>query len=145
MNAKRKNHIPEGASKIKAHVLYIDTDQSGVVYHAHYLRWFEAGRCNCMKELGKSYMDVENSGLLLPVTQAHVEYIKPALYDDELEINAWVAEIKRAQFRFHYVITRDGDPIVRGYTHHAITNGEGRLIRLPEDLKKVLESSRITP
>jgi acyl-CoA thioester hydrolase len=145
MNAAGKNAIPEGASKIKAHVLYIDTDQSGVVYHAHYLRWFEAGRCHCMKEHGKAYIEVEHDGLLLPLTQAHVEYIKPALYDDEIEVAAWVAELKRAQLRFQYVITRDGEPLVRGYTHHAVTNKNGRLTRLPEDLRNALAGPRITP
>ena len=58
----------------------------GVVYHANYLVWFEIGRTDLLRTIGWSYRQMEATGVLLPVIEAHCEYRKPSQYDDELEV-----------------------------------------------------------
>ena len=63
-------------------VRYGDIDQMGFAYYANYLRWFEIGRAEMMRSLGRSYREVEEAGVRLPVVEAWCRYLKPARYDD---------------------------------------------------------------
>jgi acyl-CoA thioester hydrolase len=130
--------IPDTASVVKVRVLYIDTDQSGVAYHGAYLRWLEAGRGNYMRRRGVPYLQVEQSGLLFPVIEAHVEYLRPAAYDDVVEVTAWISEFGGAQVRFDYVIFRGEEALIKGYTRHAAVGENGRPTRLPDAIKQAL-------
>ncbi len=110
----------------------------GVVYHATYMRWFEAARGDFMRVRGVTYLAMEEQGVQLPVVEAHLSYFQPALYDDIIEIAAWVGEVGRAQVRFDYSICRGERVLVQGYTQHAAVRlGEG-LMRLPTSLKTAL-------
>jgi acyl-CoA thioester hydrolase len=122
-------------------VLYADTDQMGVVYHGTFFRWFEAGRANYMRRRGSPYQDIERQGLHLPVVEAHANYLKPARYDEILEVRAWVGELGLAQLRFDYEISRAGETLVRGFTRHASMSAEGRLVRLPDEVRRALAST----
>jgi acyl-CoA thioester hydrolase len=132
--------IPDTASVVKVRVLYIDTDQSGVAYHGAYLRWLEAGRGNFMRRRDVPYLQVEQSGLLFPVIEAHVEYLRPAAYDDVLEVAAWISEFGGAQIRFDYVISRGEQALIKGYTRHAAVGENGRPTRLPDTIKQALSA-----
>ena len=134
----RQPQIPHDASTVRVRVLYIDTDQSGVAYHGAYLRWLEAGRGNFMRRRGVPYHGVEQSGLLFPVIEAHVEYLKPAAYDDVLDVTAWISEFGGAQIRFDYIISRGKQALIRGYTRHAAVGENGRPTRLPDGIKQAL-------
>jgi acyl-CoA thioester hydrolase len=63
---------------INLRVRYAETDRMGVVYHANYFTWFEIGRCELLRIIGKSYRDLEETGIGLPVIEAHCEYKSPA-------------------------------------------------------------------
>jgi acyl-CoA thioester hydrolase len=132
------------ATTIKARVLYADTDQMGVVNHATYLRWFEACRASYMRRRGSAYAAVEHDGLHLPVVEAHLDYLKPARYDDVIAVEGWIADLGLAQLRFEYEITRDDDLLVRGYTRHAAVSRAGRPTRLPEEIRVALQGPEKT-
>lgn len=119
-------------------MLYADTDQMRVVNHATYLRWFEACRASYMRRRGAAYATVEREGLHLPVVEAHLDYLKPARYDDVIAIEGWVADLGLAQLRFEYEISRDGELLVRGFTRHAAVSPAGRPTRLPEPIRVAL-------
>jgi acyl-CoA thioester hydrolase len=140
----RQSPIPDSASNVKVRVLYIDTDQSGVAYHGAYLRWLEAGRGNYMRRRGVPYLRVEQSGLLFPVIEAHVEYLRPAEYDDVLDVTAWISELGGAQIRFDYVISRGEQALIKGYTRHAAVGENGRPTRLPDAIKQALSGPEKT-
>lgn len=129
---------PENASKLKIRVLYADTDRMGVVYHSNYFRWFEAGRANYMRLRGTKYSSIEQNGVFLPIVEAHADYLKPAVYDDVLDVFAWISDIGRVQLKFSYLVSRDGKELVRGYTRHAAVNGEGKPVRLPAGIPEAL-------
>ena len=79
-------------------VYYEDTDQMGVVYYGKYLRYYEVGRTEMIRNLGISYKDIEDSGILLPARSVKINYIKPAHYDDLLTIRTIVDQIPKVKF-----------------------------------------------
>lgn len=127
-------------------VLYGDTDSGGVVYYANYLRYFEAGRTEFMREQLDSYRSLEEQGCILPVVECHVRYKASAGYDDLLVIETALVEAKAVSCRFNYRISReDGKLLALGYTVHAAVNRAGKLAKLPKDtverLRRLLEKA----
>ncbi len=110
----------------------------GVVNHATYLRWFEAGRAHYMRTRDCSYSRIEQEGIQLPVVEAGLTYLKPARYDDLLAVRSWLGDLGRVQLRFDYVIERDGEELVRGFTRHAAVGRAGRITRLPDGVRAAL-------
>jgi len=122
-------------------VIYGDCDSMAIVYYANYLRLFEIGRTEFLRELGVTYREVEDSGFFLPTTEAYLKYLKPALYDDSLTIETVIGFVKRASSRFDYVIYRGEDVIVQGHTIHACLDREDRIVRLPDSLLGLLKGA----
>lgn len=113
-------------------VLYSDTDAMGIVYYANYLKWFEAGRAELMREMGMAYGELTGTGVHLPVTEADVRYLSPARYDDLLAVHSEIREVGRASIAFAYRIVReDGTLLAEGSTVHAFTDDGGRVVRIP--------------
>lgn len=126
-------------------VLYGDTDQMGVVYYANYLRFFEGARNEWIRALGLAYTEIEARGVMLPVLEAGVRYLRPARYDDVLEVHLDVSHT-RVKVRFDYVVKRQGagaegagEALCLGHTIHACVSREGRPTRAPEWLLQALE------
>ena len=127
----------------KLRILYGDTDRMGVVYYANYLRFFEAGRNELIRAKGARYRDIEaRTGLGLPVVEAHCRYAKPARYDDVVRVETRVEEIRRASVRFAYQVFRDDDGtlLAEGHTVHAVIDRDMKPVRLPEELRALLEA-----
>ena len=93
---------------ISLRVRYAETDKMGVVYHANYFVWFEVGRCELLRAVGRSYRDLEETGIGLPVIEAHCEYKMPARYDDELQVKTWERCCARP-IEFRYEVSRPAD------------------------------------
>src|SRR5204863_4018597 len=77
---------PMHSHRTHIRVRYAETDQMGVVYYANYFVWFEVARTDLLRTLGWTYREMEASGVMLPVIEAHCEYRRPARYDDEIEV-----------------------------------------------------------
>ncbi|MFT3842643.1 MAG: thioesterase family protein [Myxococcaceae bacterium] len=122
------------ACEARQRVIYGDTDQMGVVYYANYFRYFELSRSEWFRAHGGSYIELEKSGLLLPVVEAQCSYRASARYEDLLVIKAWVATLRRASLTFEYEIRKEGEEpiLVTGQTTHACITREGRPTRLPQ-------------
>ncbi len=122
-------------------VIYGDCDSMAIVYYANYLKLFEIGRTELLREFGVTYRDVEGSGFFLPTTEAYLKYLKPALYDDLLTIETVIGFVKRASSRFDYTIYRGEDILVQGYTIHACLDKENRIVRFPDFLLDLLKGA----
>lgn len=113
---------------------YAETDQMGVVYHANYLTYFEVGRCEFFRALGFTYKELEAEGVILPVIRAEVDYIQPALYDDDLRIRTGVKSLKGARVELRYEVIRlqDGEEqlLARGMTAHAFVGKDLKPLKL---------------
>ncbi len=91
-------------------VIYGDTDQMGVVYHANYFRYFEFSRMEFFRARGGNYRELEEQGFQLPVVEATAQYKAPARYDDLLVIRPILSELRRASLTFTYELFREGEP-----------------------------------
>ena len=120
-------------------VRYAETDQMGVVYYANYFVWFEVARGELLRNHGWTYREMEGTGVLLPVIDAHCEYLRPARYDDEMEIRTEGLVLSPVRMSFTYevrVTGRDG-LAATGRTLHAAVDRNGRPCRLPERIAEV--------
>ena len=124
----------------RTRVIYGDTDQSGVVYHANFIRWFEAARCEFLRVREGSYGAMTAHGVHFPVVEAFCKYHRPARFEDLVEVEVAVSEMKRATIRFEYGVRIAGDPapIADGYTLHGCVGPGGRLMRIPDDIRAIV-------
>jgi acyl-CoA thioester hydrolase len=124
-------------------VIYGDTDQMGVVYYANYLRWFEMGRTELLRQLGAPYSSIEERGLFFPVIEVSSRYVKSARFDDEIAVETYIQEIERATIVFGYRILRknDGALLAEGTTRHACLDRQGKAVRIPREIDDLLRAA----
>ncbi len=116
-------------------VPYADTDMMGVVYYGNYLAYFERCRNELMRATGVSYRQMEEQGAMLPVVEAHVDYKRPARYDDELAITGWLEYAAGARMKVCCEVRRGGELLASGYTVHAcLSTKTNRPVRVPQYL-----------
>ncbi len=132
--------MPEHFHTSTIRVRYGDTDAAAIVYNANYLRYFEIGRTELMRDWICSYSKIEKMGFLLPVIECWSRFKTPAYYDDLLTIETTVAEVSKLKCKFSYRVCRAEEGtertrlLVKGYTVHAAVTREGKLTRLPEEI-----------
>lgn len=113
-------------------VIYADTDAMGIIYHTNYIKWFEAGRNEFLRQIGYPYARLEKEEIWLPVAAVTCEYKKPGRYDDVLLIQTWVKEMGAATVVMGYEIfnKESGELLVTGTSKHGITSPELKPLRL---------------
>ena len=89
---------------IQFRVRYAETDQMGYVHHSNYAQYFEMGRIEWLRKLGISYKDMEESGILLPVRELNIQFLKPAKYDDELTLVTTLIKKPSVKVEFKFEI-----------------------------------------
>lgn len=104
------------AHQLKFRVLYSDTDKMGYMYYGRYAKYLEMGRVELLRDLGLSYRHMEDSGLIMPVLDLKLKYIKPLYYDEEVILKTKI--IKK--------------PGTRIYFEYELINSEGFLTTLAE-------------
>lgn len=125
-------------------VIYGDTDQMGVVYYANYLRWFERGRSEFLRQIGLPYSTIEKAGFHFPVAEVSCRYSQSACYDDLIEIATELSDLRRASLSFQYLISREKDHalLASGTTRHACIDHRGQLTRIPKILADALAATQ---
>lgn len=119
-------------------VRYRECDPMGVVYHAHFVDYFEAARTEALRAAGLPYREIEESGVIMPVVDLAVRYLRPARYDDLLEIRARFPEPPSARVRIEYEVRRlepepSDAPLVTGTVVLAFVDAaRNRPIRAPQ-------------
>lgn len=123
-------------------VRYVETDASGVVYHAHYIVWFEHGRGDWFWQQGRDYhRDVEERGYNWPVVELSARYLSPARYGDLVTVKTWVKELRSREFTLAYQIVNAETKHVlcEGWTKHLNLDTQWRVVALPAELRARLE------
>lgn len=103
-------------SSTQIRVRYAETDQMNVVYYGNYAQYFEVGRVEAIRQLGYTYKDMEASGVIMPVVEMHVRYLRPATYDDLLTVKTTLREMPdahRVEF-FQDVFNEEGKLLCAG-------------------------------
>ncbi|MGB1127905.1 MAG: acyl-CoA thioesterase [Opitutales bacterium] len=122
-------------------VRYAETDRMDVVHHSNYLIWFEAARIQMLDEIGLPYREIEANGFFIPVLSATLDYKKPALFDDRIEVHLYMREKPRARFQFEYEVYKGKERLATGQTAHGFMDKNGKGIRPPEDFLKRIETA----
>jgi acyl-CoA thioester hydrolase len=99
-------------SETTIRVRYAETDKMGYVYYGNYTHYYEVGRVEAMRQLGTSYKEMEDSGIMLPVYTCNIKYLKPALYDDLLVIKTTIKELPTLKILFDYEIFNQKDELI---------------------------------
>lgn len=133
--------MSEGAHRLAIRVYYEDTDFSGVVYHANYLRFLERGRTELLRATGidQSMLHAGARGFAFVVRRMTVDYLRPARMDDLIDVETASCEVRGASLRLAQRILRDAEVLVTADVQVAAVSG-GRPVRIPDGLR-----ARLTP
>ena len=93
-------------------VRYGETDRMGYLYYGNYAEYYEVGRVEAIRSLGFSYKQLEDSGILLPVLDMEVKYLKPAHYDDVLQLTTCITKLPDVRMHFSYEITNAAGELI---------------------------------
>ncbi|KMO21090.1 tol-pal system-associated acyl-CoA thioesterase [Methylobacterium platani] len=131
--------MPPDAHALALRVYYEDTDFSGFVYHASYLRFMERGRTELLRGLAGDQSDLhrEADGLVFVVRRMSLDYLKPARMDDALTVLTATRELRGASMHLDQEVRRGDETLVRADVVVACVR-DGRAVRLPEALRRTL-------
>jgi len=131
-------------NKTQIRVRYSETDQMGYCYYGNYAQYFEVGRVEAMRSLGCSYKDLEEEGIMLPVRDFQVKYLKPAYYDDLLTIETIITEIRGPKIAFEYHLYNEtGDLLSEASTTLVfVRKNNMRPIAPPESFLKLINENK---
>ena len=119
-------------------IYYEDTDFSGAVYHANYLKFFERARSEFLRDLGVDQVALfEKAGLGFVVRSLQIDYLKPGRMDDQLRVQTVIARLGRASIELDQVLWRDAERLCAGKIRLALV-GRGRPQPLPADIYDTL-------
>ena len=125
-------------------VYYEDTDFSGFVYHANYIKFCERGRSDFLRLAGVHHRELHWGGsggrMGFVVRRMNCEFLRPATIDEVLEVRTRFLEARGARFELYQRILRDGEPVFAAAVTAALVDGAGRPKRLPEDMRAALET-----
>ena len=128
------------SAQTSVRVRYSETDQMQYVYYGNYAAYYEVSRVEALRQLGLSYNDLENSGIMMPVLESHSYYHKPAKYDELLTIKVSIPQLPLVKIKFEYEIyAENGDKIHSGDTTLAFINmSSGKPTRAPSAMTNLL-------
>jgi acyl-CoA thioester hydrolase len=141
--------IRDGRHVMPVRVYYEDTDFSGAVYHASYLRFMERGRTNYLRLLGADQRALfeeterEAPGFAFVVRTMQIEFLKPARMDDVLEVVTETEEVKGASVTLHQRVMRGDEMLIEAHVKVAFVSG-GRARPIPKPLRTAMRADRDT-
>jgi acyl-CoA thioester hydrolase len=126
--------------EITLRVRYAETDQMAVAHHSSHIVWFEVGRIELLRQLGFSYLEMEQDGMNLPVVELRCRYKHPARYDDEVTIRTRLAQLRSSMLRFQYEVVRksDGRLLAEGESVHVVVGSDMKKTRLSDKYRNAL-------
>lgn len=120
-------------------VYYEDTDAGGIVYHANYLKFAERARSEWVRALGLDQKRLrEERGLIIVVRRMEVDFLRPALYDDLLEVTTTLRGLGGARIELDQAVLRGDEKLFAALVTLVCVGTDGRAARMPEDLRTLL-------
>ena len=130
-------------NRLSLRVRFFETDLMGIVHHAAYFTYVEAGRVEYLRRRGADYRALNERGFHLPVVEAKLSYRRAARFDEELVVETRLTGLTRVTVRFDYDARRDDDLIVEGHTLLACVDGSHKPRRIPDDIRQMLLRAEI--
>lgn len=129
-------------SETKIRVRYGETDQMGYLYYGYYALYYEVGRAEAVRELGFTYRELEESGIMMPVVELKAQYFRPALYDDLVTVRTLIKELPEGpKIDFHSELYNEqGQLLNKGVTTLVFYDPKGKTkVNMPEELLQRLQ------
>ncbi|MBN8996158.1 MAG: tol-pal system-associated acyl-CoA thioesterase [Rhizobiales bacterium] len=135
--------LPDGAGHVlPVRIYFEDTDFSGVVYHANYLRFMERGRSDYIRLIGVGHAELASGehgeALAFAVRRIRIDYFRPARIDDLVEVETRPGDIRGASIVLRQVVRRGDEKLVEADVTVVMINLEGRARRIPDTLRRAL-------
>lgn len=149
MTAHLDGEIRDGRHHMQVRVYYEDTDFSGIVYHANYLRYMERGRTNHLRIMGAEQhalfadAEAEGAGYAFVVRSMHLDFLKPARMDDVLDIVTWPIAVKGASIMLAQEVRRGDEVLVKAEVRVAFISG-GRAQPIPKSIRMLMKADVIS-
>ena len=123
-------------------VYYEDTDAGGVVFYANYLKFFERARTEMLRALGFEQDDlIAKNGIIFAVRSVEVDYLRPALFNEQILVSAEVVLAKKVSVTFEQAITRGDDVLCKSTVRIACLDAKTlRPKEIPENLLELLKN-----
>ena len=124
-------------------VRFYEVDAYGVVWHGHYIGWFEAGRNELTERFQIGPLQLKDKNLLAPVVEVSCQFKLPATYGDSLIVQTTMERTEVAKLIFHYRILHreSGKVLATGATTHVLTDLKGNLLyRVPQEILEKIEA-----
>jgi acyl-CoA thioester hydrolase len=137
--------VRDGRHQMAVRVYYEDTDFTGIVYHASYLRFMERGRTNYLRLIGADQRSLfeaperEAPGFAFVVRSMAIEFLKPARMDDILLVTTEPEEVRGASMTLRQRVMRQADVLVEAHVRVAFVSG-GRARPIPKPLRAALQA-----
>lgn len=111
-------------AEVLVEVPFHDVDTMEVVWHGHYLKYFEAGRTALLRSFDYDYPQMRDSGYAWPVVECHLKFIRPARYGQQLRVTARLLEYEnRMKIAYEIADTGSGQLLTKGHTVQVAVNG----------------------
>jgi len=126
-------------------VRFYEVDAYSVVWHGHYVGWFEVGRNELTEKFDMGPLQLKEKNLLAPVVELNCEYKFPATFGESLLVQTTMERTEVAKLIFHYRVLsqRDGKVLATGSTTHVLTDFNGNLLyRVPPEVLERIEEMR---
>ncbi len=121
-------------------VQYYETDKMGIVHHSNYIRWMEEARIDFLEQVGCSYKEMEEHGVISPVVSVECQYKGTTTFGDVISIEVRVEEFKGIKLRFGYTMKK-GDEIVNvGHSEHCFLDKEGKILNMKKEQPQFFET-----
>ncbi len=135
-----------GRHILPVRIYYEDTDFSGVVYHANYLRYLERGRSDCLRLAGVHHADLwaREEPLAFTIQRINLEFVRPARIDDILYVHTQYTRASGARIEARQVIVREDEEVLRAQVFAACINDQGQPRRMPREIVAALTPHLVT-
>ena len=125
-------------------VYYEDTDASGRVYHANYLKFFERGRTNLIYQTKYTHKILfDRFNIIFVVKECSLQFKKPAFFEDSIKVISVIDKLNRVKIKFNQKIYRKSDLLVDAEVLVIPVNKLGKISKLPNELYFFLENFKI--
>ena len=125
----------------KFRVYYEDTDASGRVYHANYLKYLERGRSNLIYQSKYNHQELlKKFNIIFVVKNLSINYLRPAFFEDIIKVQTSINQLNRVKLNFNQKIFRNTELLVDAEVIVIPVNIEGKIIRLNEELFSFLKT-----
>ena len=128
----------------KFNIYYEDTDASGRVYHANYLKFLERSRTDLIYQTNYTHEELlKKFDLIFVVKECSISFKKPAFFEDLIEVTSEIDQLTRVKIKFNQKIYRESDLLVQASVLVIPVNSSGKISKLPNELYFFLEKLKI--